>query len=95
MIRYLVLALLSIFVLTVVRMIAGTLMKGVSEMMRPDEPAAAGGRPPHGTSASGELKKDPVCGTYVPVSGSLSKIVNGQAAYFCSVECRDKYSAKL
>ena len=39
----------------------------------------------------GELKKDPVCGTYVSTAGGISRKVNGQLVYFCSAECRDKY----
>jgi YHS domain-containing protein len=41
----------------------------------------------------GELKKDPVCGTYVSPVGSVSQKVNGQVVYFCSTACRDKYRA--
>ena len=41
----------------------------------------------------GELKKDPVCGTYVSTAASVSRKVNGQLVYFCSVACRDKYRA--
>lgn len=41
--------------------------------------------------AGGELKRDPVCGTYVSTAVSLSKTVKGQVVYFCSTECRDKY----
>jgi YHS domain-containing protein len=39
----------------------------------------------------GELKKDPVCGTYVSTVGGVSRKVNGHLVYFCSVDCRDKY----
>jgi YHS domain-containing protein len=41
--------------------------------------------------AAGELKKDPVCGTYVSTAASLSRSVGGEVVYFCSKECRDKY----
>jgi YHS domain-containing protein len=41
--------------------------------------------------AGGELKKDPVCGTYVSTSGSVSRTVNGEVVYFCSAQCRDRY----
>jgi YHS domain-containing protein len=44
-------------------------------------------------SIGGELKKDPVCGTYVSTVGSVSQKVNGQLVYFCSTACRDKYRA--
>ena len=44
-------------------------------------------------SAGGELKKDPVCGTYVAIDSSLKRVVNGRVLHFCSAECRDKYSS--
>ena len=43
--------------------------------------------------ACGELKRDPVCGTFVPVSGSLHKSVNGSMQYFCSQTCFDRFRA--
>lgn len=39
----------------------------------------------------GELKQDPVCGTFVPTGSSVKKTVNGQLVHFCSVACRDKF----
>ena len=45
-----------------------------------------------GSPVGGELKKDPVCGTYVAASGALNETVNGEIFYFCSPECRDKYA---
>ena len=50
-------------------------------------------RPPSEVPSGGELKKDPVCGTYVSASASLTRTVNGEVLYFCSPECRDKYRA--
>ena len=41
--------------------------------------------------AAGELKKDPVCGTYVSTAASITRTVGGQVMHFCSKECRDKY----
>jgi YHS domain-containing protein len=43
--------------------------------------------------AGGELKKDPVCGTYVSVAASVTRNVNGRLVHFCSKECRDRYGA--
>jgi len=40
----------------------------------------------------GELRKDPVCGTYVSTVASLSEKVKGEMVYFCSSECRDKFA---
>lgn len=48
-------------------------------------------QPPPPVSAGGELKKDPVCGTYVSTAASITRSVNGQVLHFCSRECRDKY----
>ena len=41
----------------------------------------------------GELKKDPVCGTFVSVDASVTKRVNGETVHFCYAACRDKYRA--
>ena len=41
--------------------------------------------------SAGELRKDPVCGTFVPIATSLKKVVKGEAVYFCSSECRDRF----
>jgi YHS domain-containing protein len=49
------------------------------------------GRPP--LQAGGELKRDPVCGTYVSTAVSVTNTVNGQVVHFCSKECRDRYHA--
>ncbi|MBZ5582287.1 MAG: transcriptional regulator [Acidobacteriia bacterium] len=47
--------------------------------------------PPPSVPTGGELKKDPVCGTYVSTAVSLTRKVNGEVYYFCSKECRDRY----
>jgi uncharacterized protein len=49
---------------------------------------------PPAVQAGGDLKKDPVCGTYVSTAASLMRTVKGQTYYFCSPECRDRYAAK-
>ena len=43
--------------------------------------------------AGGELRKDPVCGTYVSTGASVTRKVDGELLHFCSKECRDKYRA--
>jgi YHS domain-containing protein len=44
--------------------------------------------------AGGELKKDPVCGTYVSPAACLTRTVNGQVIHFCSKACSDRYYPK-
>jgi YHS domain-containing protein len=50
-------------------------------------------RPEQDLPRAAELKKDPVCGTYVSASTGFTRTVNGQVIYFCSKECRDKYTS--
>lgn len=68
----------------VVRSILGSLFKRV----RSNTPAQRGSPQP---SPSMELKKDPVCGTYVSPATGVSRTVQGHMIYFCSKECRDKF----
>jgi YHS domain-containing protein len=66
----------------VVRSILGGIFKrarGVAVQRGPDP------------AASMELKKDPVCGTYVSPATGVSRTVQGHMIYFCSKECRDKF----
>lgn len=43
-------------------------------------------------SASGEMVKDPVCGTYVSSNNDIRvKDNKGKVYCFCSYECRDKF----
>jgi YHS domain-containing protein len=64
------------------------LLRGMFSGLRRARPAA----PPPQPNAE-LLKKDPVCGTYVSASASVSRVVHGEVVYFCSKECRDKYPA--
>jgi YHS domain-containing protein len=56
--------------------------------------ATAGGPKPE-IPLSGELKKDPVCGTYTSAATSVKKTFGKETLYFCSPECRDKYAAEV
>jgi len=38
-----------------------------------------------------EMKKDPVCGTYVPVNQAVKDRVGITTYYFCSEECKLKF----
>jgi len=45
--------------------------------------------------ASGEMVKDPVCGTYVEVDSSI-KVRDGQDVHhFCSYDCRQKFLDRM
>ena len=89
MIRGLIYILAAIFIISVVRMIVGVVMRGFTDMVNA-EVRSTPGRP--SAPISGELKKDPVCGTFVPAGSSIQKNVKGEVVYFCSAECRDRYA---
>jgi YHS domain-containing protein len=38
------------------------------------------------------LRRDPCCGTYVAPEISFALEQSGQIEYFCSAECRDRYT---
>jgi len=88
--------LLTVVVITVLKSIVGIVLKGVSEAMKPGSTGT--GAPPRVSNQvplSGELKKDPVCGTYIAAATSIQETMGGQTHYFCSQGCRDKYVASL
>jgi YHS domain-containing protein len=89
--------LLTVVVITVLKSIVGIVLKGVAEAMKPGSSTAPGAppRPTNQVPLTGELKKDPVCGTYIAAATSIKEKVGGQTLHFCSQECRDKYVASL
>ena len=38
-----------------------------------------------------EMKKDPVCGTYIPKKQAVFYKINHTGYYFCSEECKKKF----
>ncbi len=86
--RLLLYPLLAIFLITLLRYVIGALGKAFSEFFLPPHTRGATGRP---QQPVGELKRDPVCGTYVAVTASVKKTVGGEVIHFCSAACRDRY----
>jgi len=90
MLRYLIVdILLPLLAFALLRSLFRSLFQGTRNVQRP----AAQPSPSERTTvvAGGELKKDPVCGTYVSTGASVTRTVDGKLLYFCSKECRDKY----
>jgi YHS domain-containing protein len=80
--------LLFLFLFLLARSLLRSVFSGFRSAFPPSDPR----RPP--AVASSELKRDPVCGTYVSPAVSLTGVVNGETVYFCSPECRDRYKAR-
>ena len=91
MIRALAYLIASVLVISVVRSIIGIVMKGFADLFRPTGSSPPGPRAPS-VPAGGELKKDPVCGTFISTATAIQKRVGGEVYYFCSPECRDKFA---
>lgn len=88
--------LLTVVVLTVLKSIVGIVLRGFSQAMKPGATApgpGAGPRPSNQVPLTGELKKDPVCGTYISTATSIKEKAGGEVLHFCSTACRDKYVA--
>ena len=90
MIRFLVIRLLvPLLLLFLVRALLRGVFSSVRAFTMTENPP--GSKQPPSVPAGGELKKDPVCGTYVSTSASVTRTVNGEVLHFCSSECRDRY----
>jgi uncharacterized protein len=82
MIRFFVLRiLLPFFLFFLFRSIFRSVLLG-RNAERPQRPSAP---------SAGELKKDPVCGTYVSTATAITSKTRGVVVYFCSEECRKKF----
>ena len=92
MIRWLFIRfLLPLFAFLIVRSVLKTIAKTFSQVMSPQQGTASRAAGP--VPAGGELKKDPVCGTYVSEGSSVTRKFGRELVHFCSPECRDKYRA--
>ena len=81
-------------VMSVIRSVLGIISKAFSGLSDTSSPQAgtSGSRQPRNPSAGGELKKDPVCGTFISTATAFQKFSQGETYYFCSTECRDKFT---
>jgi len=80
-------------IMSVIRSVLGIITKAVSGLSSTTSPqaGASGSRPPSSPPSGGELKKDPVCGTFISTATAFQKAAAGQTYYFCSTDCRDKF----
>ena len=93
MFRLIFYLLLTVVLISLLRGVIGTLARAFSIFVQ----ASGGGnkntnRPRQfQVPLTGELKRDPVCGTYISAATSLKVGEGPKTVYFCSGECRDKY----
>jgi YHS domain-containing protein len=82
-----------VFVITLIRGVIGVLGRAFSALVAPPPLPRETSKPE--IPLSGELKKDPACGTYISAATSIKRTVDGETYHFCSAECRDKFVAAL
>ena len=95
MLRLLSYMLLAIILITLLRSVIGFLARVFLQVMRASVGAGSGEARRQPVAVNGELKKDPVCGTYVAIGGSPYKTIGQETFYFCSPECREKFPVKV
>lgn len=90
MLRLVAYLLIAVVLISVLRMVIGVVTKAAAGLFSsprsPGRSATASG-----VRTGGELKRDPVCGTFVPVETAVKKTIGGELVYFCSETCRDKH----
>lgn len=91
MIRTVLFLLLAILIITLLRGIIGIVGKGIASLAEPKQPARRrGDAEPHD-----ELKRDPVCGIYIPAGTAVKRIVDGDTVHFCSEDCAGRYKPQM
>ena len=84
MTRFLLIALLVMFVgRAVLRLLSGIV-----------EGASGGSGAGRSRDRGVQMARDPVCGTFVVPSGALTLREGDRVAYFCSEECRSAYRTR-
>ena len=97
MFRVLLYLIFAVVLISVLRAVMGIIAKGFGELMgpRPSQTGQSNQASGKQVPLTGELKKDPACGTYISAATSIQEKVGGETLYFCSKQCRDKYVASL
>ncbi len=83
--------LVLLLVFYVARYALNMIMQFFRENLTPSQPAQA--ETPPASPQTGDLLKDPVCGTYVLASSAVTASIKGTLHHFCSTACRDKFTA--
>ena len=90
MFRLLFRFLILVVLIALIRYLFAVVSRAISQTFNPHTPSRASSAPSSG-NLGGELKQDPVCGTYVSTQTSVKKTINGELVHFCSSDCPDKF----
>jgi YHS domain-containing protein len=88
MVRAVLYLFLAIILISVLRSVIGVIGKLFGALTEAPGSARSSSSEP---KSVGELKRDPVCGTYVSTTVSVKRTINGQVVHFCSEACSRKH----
>jgi YHS domain-containing protein len=89
MVRAILYVIVAVLAISALRSVIGIFARAFATFVQPQPPSPAARRPT--VEAGGELKRDPVCGTFISTSTALHKKISGEVYYFCSETCREKF----
>jgi len=87
MVRAILYVIVAVLAISALRSVIGIVAKALAQFT--GVRTAAPRRPVMTTG--GELKRDPVCGTFISAATAVQKKVGAEVYYFCSAECREKF----
>jgi len=90
MVRLVVYLFFFVILISLARVVVNLVGKAFSQAVRE---AGIGARANGKQARDGELRRDPVCGTYISTSTTLQAVSGGTTFYFCSPECRKRFEA--
>jgi YHS domain-containing protein len=91
MFRAILYVIVAVLAISMLRAIVGALGRMFGDFVNPSQRPSAPHRP--AVPTGGELKKDPVCGTFISAATAIQKRIGPEVYYFCSAQCRDKFKA--
>jgi YHS domain-containing protein len=89
MIRAILYVIVAVLFISALRSVIGIFARAFASFVNPQQQQPAARKP--SVEAGGELRRDPVCGTFISTSTALQKKVGGEVYYFCSEACREKF----
>jgi|SRR5208283_1535900 len=89
--RIIPILLMIVMLITILRSVIGVVMKLFGNLVSGPGNAANGAKRPT-MQVSGELHRDPICGTFVAESTAFQRQDAKQRFYYCSENCRSQHA---
>jgi hypothetical protein len=87
--------LILVLLITVLRSVIGFVMKLFGTFVSGASPGAMPRQSSQATPITGELHRDPVCGTFVASSTEFQRAEGKQRFYYCSEDCQAQHQLTL